>query len=146
MMILLPPIVIAVFDRSERITREWVGDGLDLDIELLQLVKSSHFGNTRLGRYLNELKSRFSGPIVADMFCLLQLDLELSIRARGMLMAREEGLDVPADEALRAQLDERAYLEKSIGRTGLLALRPLQVTSERDDWHQFLLRQSRKGT
>ena len=146
MMIVLPPIVLAVFDRSERITREWVGDGLDLDIELLQLVKSSHFGATRLGRYLNELKSRFPGPVVADMFCLLQLDLELSIRARGMLMAREEGLDLPADATLVAQLDERAYLEKSIGRTGLLALRPLQVTGDRDEWHQFLLRQSRRNT
>ena len=146
MMIVLPPIVLAVFDRSERITREWVGDGLDLDIELLQLVKSSHFGATRLGRYLNELKSRFPGPVVADMFCLLQLDLELSIRARGMLMAREEGLDLPADATLVAQLDERAYLERSIGRTGLLALRPLQVTGDRDEWHQFLLRQSRRIT
>jgi hypothetical protein len=142
MMLALPPIVAGVFTRSEKITREWVGDGLDLDIELLQLVKSSHFGATRLGRYLAELKSRFPGPIVADMFCLLQLDLELSIRAKGMLMAREEGLDLPADDALLAQLDERAYLERSIGRTGLLALRPLQVTGDRDEWHQFLLRQS----
>jgi len=142
MLLVLPPIVLAVFSRSEKITREWVGDGLDLDIELLQLVKSSYFGATRLGQYLNELKTRFPGPIVADMFCLLQLDLELSIRARGMLMAREAGLDLPADDTLLAQLDERAYLEKSIGRTGLLALRPLQVTSDRDEWHQFLLRQS----
>lgn len=142
MMLVLPPIVLAVFQRSEAVTREWVGAGLDLDVELLQLVKSSHFGTTRLGRYLDELKSRFAGPVVADMFCLLQLDLELSIRARGMLMAREEGLDLPADDTLRAQLAERAYLEKSIGPTGLLALRPLQVTSGRDEWHQFLLRQS----
>jgi protease PrsW len=142
MMLILPPIVLVVFTRSEKITREWVGDGLDLDVELLQLVTSSHFGTTRLGRYLNELKSRFAGPVVADMFCLLRLDLELSIRARGMLMAREEGLDLPADDALRAQLAERDYLEKSIGPTGLLALHPLQVTSDRDEWHQFLLRQS----
>lgn len=142
MMMVLPPIVATVFARSEKITREWVGDGLDLDIELLQLVKSSHFGATRLGRYLGELKSRFPGPVVADMFCLLQLDLELSIRAKGMLMAREEGIEMPADPSLLAQLDERAYLEKSIGRTGLVALRPLQVTSDRDEWHQFLLRQS----
>jgi hypothetical protein len=63
-----------------------------------------------------------------------------------MLMAREQGLDLPADDALLAQLDERAYLEKSIGRTGLLALRPLQVTGDRDEWHQFLLRQSRRNT
>jgi protease PrsW len=146
MMIVLPPILMAVFDRSERITREWVGEGLDLDVELLQLVKSSVFGATRLGRYLTELKTRFPGPVVADMFCLLQLDLELSIRARGMLMAREEGVELPPDESLTAQLAERAYLEKSIGRIGLLALRPLQVTGDRDAWHQFLLSQSRRST
>jgi protease PrsW len=146
MLMAMPPILIFVFDRSERVTREWVGEGLDLDVELLQLVKSRHFGATRLGRYLNELKSRFPGPVVADMFCLLQTDLELSIRARGMLMAREEGLDLPADEGLIAQLAERAYLEKSIGRTGLLALRPLQVTTDRDAWHHFLLSQARRNT
>ena len=142
LMILLPVIVLFVFDRSERATREWVGDGLDLDVELLNLVKSALFGHTRLGRYLTELKDRFPGPVVADMFCLLQLDLELSIRAKGMLMAREEGLEVVADEDVRSRLAERAYLHKSIGPTGLLALRPLQMTSDRDHWLRYLLKES----
>ena len=121
-------------------TREWVSEGMDLDVELLQLVRSSHFGGTRLGRYLHELRARFPGPVVADMFCLLQLDLELAIRAKGMLMAREAGLEVPRDPDLQAKLAERVYLHKAIGNTGMLALRPLQVTSDRDDWHQYLLR------
>ena len=143
LMIVMPSIVLFVFGHSERATREWVGDGLDLDVELLNLVTSSHFGATRLGRYLNELKTRFPGPVVADMFCLLRLDLELSIRAKGMLMAREQGLEIPVDEAIRAGLAERAYLHKSIGKTGLLALRPLQVTNDRDDWLRYLLKQAR---
>jgi hypothetical protein len=33
-------------------------------------------------------------------------------------------------------------LSESIGRTGLLALQPLRVTSYRDHWHQFLLKES----
>jgi RsiW-degrading membrane proteinase PrsW (M82 family) len=139
-MLVLPLVVLAVFTVSERKTREWVGAGLDLDVELLQLVRSSEFGGTRFGRYLAELRSRFPGPVVADMFCLLQLDLELAIRAKGMLMAREAGLSVPVDDALRAKLTERAYLEKAIGATGLLALRPLQVTSDFDRWHRHLLK------
>jgi hypothetical protein len=49
------------------------------------------------------------------------------------------------DEALRARLAERSYLEKAIGRTGLLALRPLQVTSDFDHWHRHLLREARPG-
>src|SRR5262249_19359187 len=79
-MVVLPLVVVFVFDGSERATREWVGEGLDLDVELLRLVRSSHFGETRIGRYLQELKARFPGPVVADMFCLLQLELELGIR------------------------------------------------------------------
>lgn len=138
-MIVLPLVVVLVFNRSERMTREWVGDGLDLDVQLLQLIRSGTFGETRLGRYLQELRTRFPGLVVADMFCLLQLELELAIRAKGLLMAREAGLDVPIDDELRDRLQERAYLRKSVGPTGLLALRPLQVTNDRDDWHQYLL-------
>jgi hypothetical protein len=143
LMVVLPLVVLAVFTLSERKTREWVGAGLDLDMELLQLITSSAFPGTRLGRYLAELQSRFPGPVVADMFCLLQLDLELAIRVKGLLMAREAGLEVPVDDALRARLEERTYLEKAIGRTGLIALRPLQVTGDRDQWHRYLLRQAK---
>ena len=140
LLLVVPLVIVAVFERSERLTREWVGDGLDLDVELLALIRSSHFGETRLGRYLTELQSRFPGPVVADMFCLLQLELELGIRAKGMLMAREAGFEIPIDEVIRALLAEREYLHRAIGPTGLLALRPLQVTSHRDEWHRYLLR------
>lgn len=139
LILLLPLVVLVVFGRSEKRTREWVGEGLDLDVELLSLVRSNQFGGTKLGRYLIELRDRFPGPVVADMFCLLQLDLELAIRAKGMLMAREAGLEVPVDDNLRAQLRERKYLQRAIGRTGMVALRPLQVTSDRDQWHEYLL-------
>ena len=145
LLLVIPFVVIAVFERSEIMTREWVGDGLDLDVELLALVRSSEFGATRLGRYLSELQARFPGPVVADMFCLLQLELELSIRAKGMLMAREAGLEVPLDDGLRAQLAERTYLHKAIGPTALLAVRPLQVTTLRDEWHRYLLAHARRA-
>jgi protease PrsW len=145
LLLVVPLVILTVFEHSERLTREWIGDGLDLDFELLALIRSSHFGDTRLGRYLRELQSRFPGPVVADMFCLLQLELELGIRAKGMLMAREAGLEVPIDDEIRAKLTERAYLHRAIGPTGLLALRPLQVTSHRDEWHRYLLRHARTG-
>jgi len=145
LMLVLPLIVLTIFSRSEEATREWVGDGMDLDVELLALITSPHFGTTRLGRYLTELKERFEGPVLADMFCLLQVELELSIRAKGMLMAREEGLDVPVDDSLRAQLAEREYLMRSIGHTGLVALRPVQPSNDRDEWLQYVLREAGRG-
>ena len=142
LLIVLPLIVMAVFDRSERATREWVGAGLDLDLELLDLVLSEHFQATRLGTYLRELRSRFEGPIVADMFCLLRLELELSVQAKARIMARNAGLEMPVDDDLHEALSEREFLRRSIGPTGLLALKPLQVTSDRDDWHRYLLSQA----
>lgn len=143
--IVLPPLVLLTFNRSERATREWMSAGLDLDVELLRLVLSEDFGHTRLGAYLNELRARFPGPAVADMFCLMRLELELGIRAKGIVMAREAGLDLPLDAEITNALAEVRYLEKSIGPTGLLALRPLQVSSDRDAWQKFLLREQRRA-
>ncbi len=57
-------------------------------------------------------------------------------------MAHEAGLDVPPDPEVRAKLQELAYLKASIGPTGLLALKPLRVTTDRDDWHRYLLEQA----
>lgn len=140
MLIAMPLVMLAVYGRSERATREWIGAGLDLDIELLGLVTSDVFMVTRFGQYLQQLRSRFPGPIVADMYCLLRLELELSVQAKAMLLAREAALDVPQDDDLSAALAERHFLQQTIGRAGLLALQPLRVTGRRDRWHRHILR------
>ena len=139
LLMILPLVILFVFQQSERATKEWVGAGLDLDIELLELTRSDIFAATRFGTYLQELRKRFSGLIVADMFCLLRLDLEISVQAKALLLAREAGLNLPVSEDLRESLREVEYLQASIGRTGLLALKPLQVVSDRDRWHRYLL-------
>ena len=143
-MLTLPLLLLFVFERSERATREWMGAGMDLDIEVLQLVASDTFTFTRFGQYLQELRVRFPPVVVADMYCLLRLELELSVHARAMVMAREAGLKLPADDDLEASLAERDYLQHAIGAAGRLALRPLQVTSSRDRWHRQLLTQARR--
>ena len=56
-----------------------------------------------------------------------------------LLLARESGLEVPITSDLHASFREIEYLRGSIGRTGLLALKPLQVTSGRDLWHRYVL-------
>ena len=143
LLIVLPLLMLWVFTRSERLTREWVGAGLDLDVELLALITSEAFVLTRFGKYLQELRTRMAGPVVADMFCLLRLELELAVQAKATLLAREAGLDVPVDDDLATSLEERRCLQHSIGLLGLMALKPLQVTSYRDTWHRHLLRRGR---
>lgn len=142
-LIVMPLAVVSVYGRSERATREWIGAGMDLDITLLGLVTSDAFVATRFGQYLQRLRARFPGPMVADMYCLLRLELELSVQAKAMLLARQAAVEVPVDEDLDAAIAERRFLQQAIGRTGLLALQPLQVTGRRDRWHRHILQQGR---
>ncbi|MGH9410483.1 MAG: PrsW family glutamic-type intramembrane protease [Vicinamibacterales bacterium] len=135
----MPLVLLGVFEWSERAMREWIGSGLDLDVALLQLVTSADFHGTHFAAYLQQLRDRFPGPVVADMLCLLRLQLELSAEAKGKLVARAAGLAVAPDDDTRAALEELRALRASIGRTGLLALEPLRVTSDRDHWHGHLV-------
>ena len=76
------------------------------------------------------------------MLCLLRIHLELSLRAKGMLIAREAGLDLPIGSEVKANLEELRYLEKAVGATGLLAIRPLLKNRSRDLWHLYMLDQT----
>jgi protease PrsW len=138
----LPLLVVAVFERSERATREWLGVGFDSDVELFESISSGQALETRLGEYLRSLKARFPGEVVADMLCLLRIQAELAIRAKGLLLAREAGLEAPVGDDVRANLLELRYLEKSIGLTGLLALKPVLRESARDIWQVYLLEEA----
>jgi RsiW-degrading membrane proteinase PrsW (M82 family) len=138
-LIVTPLLLVAVYERSERAMRAWLGVGLDSDVERLELILSGEVGGSHIGEYLDSLRHRFEGPILADMLCLLQIHLELSIRAKGTLIARAAGLDLPVDEDVRARLEELRYLEGAIGRTGQLAMLPLLHTRTRDLWQVYVL-------
>lgn len=145
LLVALPLLVAFVFDRSERATREWLGTGLDSDLEIVESIVSGRFLGTRLGGYLRSLQARFPGEVVADMLCLVRLQAELSIRAKGLLLAREAGLDAPVGEDVRASLQELRYLETSMGPTGRLALKPVLRESARETWQVFLLEEAGGG-
>jgi hypothetical protein len=137
--LVFPWLSVAVFQQSERETQAWLGAGFDTDQELLRAVHSGQVSGTPVGKYLATLRSRFSPEVIVDMMCLLRLRAELAIRAKGVLMMREAGFEAPPDPSLKATFDELRYLEKSIGRTGLLALDPFLHTSTRDLWQLHML-------
>lgn len=138
-LVVLPLLMLFVFDRSERATRHWLGVGFDSDRELLEMLTTGNLAETRIGSYLHSLQDRFQGEILADMLCLLRLYLELSISAKGLLLIREAGFDVKPDPEIREKFTELRFLEKSIGPTGKLALLPFLHTSTRDLWQLNLL-------
>jgi RsiW-degrading membrane proteinase PrsW (M82 family) len=139
LLLVMPLLLLLVFERSERATRAWLGSGIDSDVELLELILSEEIAASRVGRYLESLKSRFPGAVVADMLCLLRIYLELSLAAKGILLARSAGIRIPVDQHLRANFGELRYLEKAIGPTGRLAILPFMRTSSRDLWQLYML-------
>ncbi|MBK6982076.1 MAG: hypothetical protein IPH30_11645 [Betaproteobacteria bacterium] len=76
---------------------------------------------------------------MADLLCYLRLYTELALRAKGILLMRENGFEVPVDEATREKFTEMRFLETSIGRTGLLAIQPMLHMSHKDLWQLYML-------
>jgi protease PrsW len=135
----LPLIFMVVFYFSERSLHRWLSGKLDQDIDMIAMIASGEFKRTPQGAYLMSLNEAFPPEVRGDMLTLLHLTLELSARAKGDLMCREVGLEVPPDPALESQLKELKYLEKSIGPTGMLAVRPLLSQTPRDLWEMHHL-------
>jgi hypothetical protein len=133
-----------VFQQSERRVQRWLGAGLDADTDLLAMIKSGMISDSRIGTYLKSLKESFPPEVVADMLCLLRLNCELSIKAKGVLLMREAGFDVPPDREVEEKLTELEFLEKSIGKSGLLAMGPFLHWRTRNLWQLQMLGRGRK--
>lgn len=137
--VVVPLALYAVFQFSEKAVGNWLGKGFDADTEMLGLINSGRLSDSPVGRYLHTLKDRFEGPVVADVLCYLRLYTELALRAKGILIMRENGFEVPVDEATREKFTEMRYLEQSIGRTGLMAIQPMLHMSHKDLWQLHML-------
>lgn len=135
----LPIILIMIFSHSEKMVRNWLELGMDSDVKLLEYILTGNIAETKIGRYLLSLKSKFPDGIVADMLCFLRIHLELAIRAKGVLLLRNAGFRTTLDPEINEKFTELKFLERNIGATGKLALSPILRTSTRDLWQLYLV-------
>lgn len=142
MVTVLPLLILVVFHESEKSTRHWLGIGLDTDLQLLEMINTGNVAETRIGEYFRTLQQSFRGEVLADMLCLIRLHVELSIRAKGILLMRSAGYEFSLGSDLREKFAELKYLERSIGRMGQLAIAPFLYTSSRDLWQIAMLEKS----
>ena len=137
--LVFPYVFMFLFQQSERETKGWLGTGFDTDQELLRVMRAGEVSDTPVGLYLKGLRTNYPPEVIVDMMCLLRLRAELGIRAKGILLMREAGFEADPDPSLPAKLEEVRYLERSIGRTGMRALKPFIHTSTQDLWQINLL-------
>ena len=138
-LVMVPAMSYVVIQQSQQAVSRWLDVGFDADTELLEILHSGNFPDSHIGRYLGSLQQRFPGEIVVDMLCYLRLHKELALRAKGMLLMRENGIEVELDEDVRDTLQEMKYLQKSIGRTGQAAIQPFLRLSRKDLWQIYML-------
>lgn len=139
-LIILPPLMVVVFQKSENAAREWLAIGLDTDAMLLDSINNGRLEDSKVGRYLHTLTSHYPGELVADMLCMIRIHLELSVRAKGILLMREHGFDLEIEEDTQEMFRELDYLEKSVGTTGVLAIKPFLNSTRRDLWQLYMMR------
>jgi RsiW-degrading membrane proteinase PrsW (M82 family) len=138
-MIILPLTMVIVFQQSEESTRKWLRKGLDSDIEVLQLLTSGDLPASRIGGYLQTLRSTFPPQVIGDMIGFLRIFTELSMRAKGILMMREAGIELRHDADVKEKLLELRFLENAIGKSGIRAVSPLLGMSSRSLWQLYLI-------
>jgi RsiW-degrading membrane proteinase PrsW (M82 family) len=129
----LPPLFILLVTRSEESLRDWIGNKLAKDIDLMEMIETGQFLETPSGRYLRSLNA-LPKSVLGDMLCILQLTSELSAASKGNMIRRMAGLPVEEDPEILEKLQELEFLERSIGIAGRSALAPLLSLSTRDRW------------
>ncbi len=137
--VMLPSVMIIVFQQSENALRHWLGVGFDSDQELLEMLTSGRLLETPVGVYLQSLRDKFNAEVVVDMICYLRIRVELSIEAKGILLMRQSGFELPPDPGVQEQFAELRALAKNIGQTGKLALLPFSHTSDKELWQLHML-------
>ncbi len=137
--ITVPVIIIITFNISESMLRKWLEIEFHTESELLLALKNGRFSETKAGEYFNGIKDKFSPEIIVDLLCYIQLYLELSIKAKAVLMLNELDIEYDKDESIKERITEFNFLRKSIGKIGLIALKPILRFSKRDLWKIHLL-------
>ena len=137
--LLVPLSIIFIFTLNEKSIRNWLELEFDSEVKMLRMIRKGQFSQTKTGSYLVSLKVHFTGAMVLDMYCFISLYLELSMKAKSMMMLKENDLEIPPDPDLQVKLLELKALKKNIGRAGYLAIAPVLRMSRKDLWKLSLL-------
>lgn len=138
-LLILPALLTLVFQHSAKAMHAWLELDFDADTLLLEQINSGEFAQSKIGRFLTDLTQKFEGPVVADMLCYLRIYTELAIRAKGILLLREHGIEASPGQGTHEKFQEMKYLEGSIGKTGCLAMRPFLQIERKDLWQMNVL-------
>ena len=136
---LVPSVMGFLFLKNEKTIRNWLEIEFDSEVKILSMIRRGKFSETKSGAYLLSIKKYFPAEVVLDLYCFIGLYLELSIKAKSVLMLRENDLPVKQEKGLTEKLKELKGLERNIGKAGMLAISPVLRMSRKDLWKLSVL-------
>ena len=137
--IVIPLSLLLSFQFNENAIRKWLEMEFDTEVKMLHMIRKGKFSETRTGNYLLSIKSHFPAEVVFDMYCFISLYLELSIKAKSVMMLRENDFAVSPDPGIPDKLQELKSLRQRIGRSGYLAIAPVLRMNRKDLWKLSML-------
>mgnify|MGYP003683947755 FL=1 len=132
---MVPFFMVWIFNKSTQALNEWLEEDFEGDAVLMEQLDSNEFSQTHVGQFLSDLRARCDPMTIVDIFCYIRLYTELSMRAKGLIIMREQGVEPPLPPGLAGQFVELRHLETALGKTAILSLGPLLQSNRRDLWH-----------
>lgn len=140
-LLLVPLLMMLMIHLTQKAVHQWLEIGFSDEIEMLRMIRQGQFAESRAGRYLYSLREYFRPEIILDLYCYIELWLELSVKAKRNLMLQEMGMEGLREQGLEEKILEWQHLRQRIGKMGEMAVRPLLLHQERDLWKMQLLKQ-----
>lgn len=136
----VPLFMVWTFKKSTHTLNAWLEDDFEGDMALIEQLDSNTFNDTHVGQFLTSLRAYYDPMVIVDILCFIRLYTELSMRAKGLIIMREQGFEPPPAD-LSAHFTEFRHLEAELGKAILLSLAPLLQSNRRDLWHLKALEQ-----
>ena len=130
----IPLALVMSFQFNENAIRKWLEMEFDSEVSMLTMIRKGRFSETRTGQYLLSIRNHFPAEVVFDLYCFISLYTELSIKAKSIMMLRENDFVVSPDPEIQSKLKELKSLRKQIGNSGYLALAPVQTMNRKELW------------
>jgi RsiW-degrading membrane proteinase PrsW (M82 family) len=138
-LVVIPVALVLSFQFNENAIRKWLEMEFDTEVSMLTMIRKGKFAETRSGQYLLSIRSHFPPEVVFDLYCFISLYTELSIKAKSLIMLKENDFAVPPDPGIHSKLKELKILRKQIGNSAYLAITPVLRMNRKDLWKLSLL-------
>ncbi len=138
-LLIIPTLLFLLFERNAVTIHNFLEQDFDAHHRLLEQLRGGDLSGCETGRFLQDVERQFRPPTNEHIRLYVHLHTELILSAEGVLLAREQGIDVTVTDETHHKIRELHRLEREIGKVGMHALAPHIQLSTHEFWiiHRF---------